>query len=76
MSREQKYRVDFLSMLASTKRLGHNCTILKETSVALNIEEKKTNNLEVVMTTSWMAPIICYLLLNKLPSDELEVKKI
>lgn len=74
--REQKSGANILSKLANTKVSCHNRTFDQEALYGLNIEAKGTNTLEISRTTSWMMPIIHYLLLHKLSSDEMEVEKI
>lgn len=73
---EHNFKVDILSKLGSSNKIGYNRTITQYTLFIPSVEASETKNVDVSLSASWMTPIIYYLQYDELPQDELEAKKI
>lgn len=63
-----------MSKLATSKTSGFNRKVIQETLASPNIEADEVYSLEVVLESSWMSPILCYLQYEELPLDEEEAR--
>lgn len=73
---ERKFIAELLSKLATSKIVDFNRTVIQETLVSSTIDVDEVNSLEVVLESSWMSPILCYLHLDEILLDEGEARKI
>lgn len=76
ISREQNFSADLLSKLATSKVARFNRIVIHETLASPSIKGEETYSWELISESSWMSPILHYLQLGKLSSDEGEDRKI
>ena len=75
MPRTENVRADILSKLASIKTGGNNKSLIHETLKTPSIVEP-VSVVAIEENSSWMAPIMQYLLNGVLPSDSVSAKRL